>query len=91
MAFGTSAPEAAVSITAAFKGNNDIAVSNVIGSNIFNTLMVVGFSAAIASLKVQRNLLRKEFPLSVVGTLALLFLCIDPVSYTHLDVYKRQA
>ncbi len=77
VAFGTSAPEAAVSITAAFKGNNDIAVSNVIGSNIFNTLMVVGFSAAIASLKVQRNLLRKEFPLSVVGTLALLFLCID--------------
>ena len=77
VAFGTSAPEAAVSITAAFKGNNDIAVSNVIGSNIFNTVMVVGFSAAIASLKVQRNLLRKEFPLSVVGTLALLFLCID--------------
>ena len=77
VAFGTSAPEAAVSITAAFKGNNDIAVSNVIGSNIFNALMVVGFSAVIASLKVQRNMLRKEFPLSVVGTLALLFLCID--------------
>lgn len=77
VAFGTSAPEAAVSITAAFKGNNDIAVSNVIGSNIFNTLMVVGFSAAIACLRVQKSLLRKEFPFSVVGTLALLFLCLD--------------
>lgn len=77
VAFGTSAPEAAVSITAAFKGNNDIAVSNVIGSNIFNTLMVVGFSAAIACLRVQKSLLRKEFPFSAVGTLALLFLCLD--------------
>ena len=47
------------------------------GSNIFNTLMVVGFSAAIACLRVQKSLLRKEFPFSVVGTLALLFLCLD--------------
>ena len=58
VAFGTSAPEAAVSITGAFAGANDITVGNVIGSNMFNLLVVVGVSAFICPLKVKiRNII----------------------------------
>ncbi|MEN2256821.1 MULTISPECIES: sodium:calcium antiporter [Paraclostridium] len=56
VAFGTSAPEAAVSISAAMKGQNDIAIANVVGSNIFNILCVLGISAIIAPVKVQKQL-----------------------------------
>ena len=60
VAFGTSAPEAAVSITAALKGQNDIAMGNVIGSNIFNTLVVVGGCALIKPLHVEKSILKKK-------------------------------
>ena len=53
VAMGTSAPEASVSINAALVGNNDIAVSNVIGSNIFNISLIIGASAAISPFEIQ--------------------------------------
>ena len=57
VAFGTSAPEAAVSITAAFKGQNDIALGNVVGSNLFNLLAVVGICALIKPIGVKTSIL----------------------------------
>lgn len=73
VAFGTSLPEASVSITAALQGKNELAVSNVLGSNMFNLLVVLGFSAIVMPMKVQISVLKKEFPFSVIITLILLF------------------
>ena len=74
VAFGTSAPEAAVSITAALTGNNDIAIGNVIGSNIFNLLVVVGACALILPMPIDRGILKKEFPFSIIVALLLMAL-----------------
>ncbi len=71
VAFGTSMPEASVSINAALKGANDLAVSNVIGSNIFNLLVVLGACAAIRPLHAKWSVLKKEFPFSIVITVIL--------------------
>lgn len=76
VAFGTSMPEASVSITAALKGQNSLAVSNVLGSNIFNLLIVLGCSAVIRPLKASPTVLKKEFPFSIVITAVLALLCI---------------
>lgn len=72
VAFGTSAPEAAVSITAALTGNNDIAIGNVIGSNIFNLLVVVGVCGLILPMGIDKGILKKEFPFSIVVAAVLL-------------------
>ncbi|MGL6107791.1 calcium/sodium antiporter [Romboutsia sp.] len=77
VAFGTSAPEAAVSITAALKGNNDMAIANVVGSNIFNLLMVVGVASIIAPIKVQKSTIIKEFPFAILASIVLLILSHD--------------
>ena len=69
VAFGTSAPEAAVSITAAISGQNGMAMGNVIGSNIFNLLMVVGVSAMIKPLVVEKSVRIKEFPFLILISL----------------------
>ena len=65
VAFGTSAPEAAVSITSAITGNNAMAVSNVIGSNLFNILMVIGISALLGELLMEKSVLNKDLPFLV--------------------------
>lgn len=67
VAFGTSAPELAVNLFSAFKGSTDIAVGNVVGSNIANILLILGISALIRSLKVQKNTTWKEIPLALLG------------------------
>ena len=77
VAFGTSAPELAVSLTAALQGANEIAVGNVVGSNIFNLLVVAGLSAVICPLVMDRTLLRRDWPLSV-GAAVLLLVFIAP-------------
>ena len=61
VAFGTSAPELAVSISASIAGSNDIAVGNVIGSNIFNLLMVVGICGLILPMKIDKSILYGDF------------------------------
>lgn len=71
VAFGTSMPEASVSITAAMKGQNALAVSNVIGSNVFNLLVVLGASALVRPLSASLSVLKKEFPFSVIATILL--------------------
>lgn len=75
VAFGTSAPELAVSITAALGGANEIAVGNVVGSNIFNLLVVAGLSAVLCPLVIDRDLLRRDWPLSA-GAAALLLVMV---------------
>lgn len=77
VAFGTSAPELAVSVSSALKGSADIAVGNVVGSNIFNALMIVGCTAMFAPIVVQRNTLLKEIPLCILASLALLVMSND--------------
>jgi len=77
VAFGTSAPEAAVSITAALKGSNDMAIANVVGSNIFNLLGVVGIAAIINPIKVQKSTIIKEFPFAILAVVVLMILSHD--------------
>ena len=77
VAFGTSAPELAVSVSSALKGSADIAVGNVVGSNIFNALMIVGCTAMFVPIVVQRNTLLKEIPLCILASLALLVMGND--------------
>ena len=77
VAFGTSAPELAVSLTAALQGANEIAVGNVVGSNIFNLLVVAGLSAVVCPLVMDRTLLRRDWPISL-GAAVLLLVFIAP-------------
>lgn len=77
VAFGTSAPELAVSVSAALKGSNDIAIGNVVGSNIFNLLIVVGLSAFISPLNVQKSMIKKDYPLSIIAAVLLGVLAMD--------------
>jgi len=77
VAMGTSAPEAAVSITAAVNGANDISIGNVIGSNFFNLLMVVGICSIFRPMKVDKKILRGEFPQAILIQLLLLIMCLD--------------
>lgn len=72
VAMGTSAPEAAVSITAAIKGNADITVGNIVGSNILNILIILGISSLITSVAVAKSTIRVEIPFMMVVTLLLL-------------------
>jgi len=77
VAFGTSAPEVAVSVGAALDGNTDIAVGNVVGSNIFNVLFILGVSALIVPLVVNIQLIRQEVPIMIGASLLLLVLGLD--------------
>ena len=81
VAFGTSAPELAVSISAAFKGSNDIAIGNVVGSNIFNTLVVLGASAAITPIAVEKGIIKKDYPLSIFAAILLGVLSLDMILF----------
>lgn len=71
VAFGTSLPELAVSVTAALSGSNEIAVGNVTGSNIFNLLVVAGVSAIIAPLTIDRFLIKRDWPASILAAALL--------------------
>lgn len=72
VAMGTSAPETAVSITAALKGNASIAVGNVVGSNILNVLIILGISSVITSIAVAKTTVRYEIPIMLAITLLML-------------------
>lgn len=77
VSFGTSAPEAAVSITAGLAGQNDIALGNIIGSNIFNILAVIGAAAFIHPIRIQKSTIQKEFPFAISTAIVLLILSLD--------------
>lgn len=84
VAFGTSAPELAVSTASAWKGQADIAIGNVVGSNIFNVLFILGISALIIPLAVQQQLIRLDVPLMIAASVLLLFMSLDRV-LSHMD------
>ena len=71
---GTSTPEMVVSFLAAFKGNADMAIGNIVGSNIFNTMMILGVTAMIAPLTITRSNLKKDIPLNIIVTVILILL-----------------
>lgn len=77
VAFGTSAPEVAVSVGAVLDGKTDLAVGNVVGSNIFNVLFILGISALITPLVVNLQLIRQEVPIMIGASLLLVALGLD--------------
>ncbi len=79
VAFGTSSPEATVSILAALDGSAEVSLGNVIGSNIFNITLVVGLTALLNPLKVESETIRKEIPFTLLGSTVLLVLISDVV------------
>lgn len=85
VAFGTSAPELAVSVSSALKGSADIAIGNVVGSNLFNTLMIVGCTALVAPIVITGNTLKKEIPLCILSSIVLL-ICANDVFLDHAGV-----
>ena len=85
VAMGTSLPECAVSVTAALANNNALAVSNVVGSNIFNLMVVCGACALFAPLAVQKDTLKKEFPFSIICAIIMLVFGYLGMTIWHLD------
>lgn len=77
VAVGTSLPELAVSSLASLKQSNTIAVSNVVGSNIFNLLMVLGITALFTNVNVKKSVLKREFPLLTIISAVLIYLTAD--------------
>lgn len=76
VAMGTSAPEAAVSINASISGSNEIAVGNVVGSNIFNMLVVVGVCAIMKEFDLDKTILKRDFPINIAASVILLLMMI---------------
>lgn len=85
VAMGTSLPECAVSVTASLANQNALAVSNVVGSNIFNLMVVCGFCALFSPLAVQKDTLKKEFPFSIVCAILMLVLGYIGMTLGHGD------
>lgn len=77
VAIGTSAPELFISLVAAIKGTPDMAVGNVVGSNIFNTLLIAGAAAAVAPIAISRITARRDLPIAAATTLLLTIICSD--------------
>lgn len=77
VSFGTSLPELAVSVTSAMHGVNGISFGNVVGSNIVNLMLVAGLTALICPLKVEKSLMHKDFPFSILVAIALIMLLAD--------------
>ena len=90
VAFGTSAPEAAISISAALQGSYEIALSNIVGSNIFNVAVVIGVMALLMPLKVDRQTTRREIPYALLACVLLLILVFDSaLQYGESSVITR--
>lgn len=77
VAMGTSMPEFCVSLISTLKGTPDLAVGNVVGSNIFNSLFIVGITAAIAPMAILRATVMKDIPFALVASVILLMMCLD--------------
>ena len=77
VAMWTSMPEFCVSLISALKGTSDLAVGNIVGSNIFNTLLIVGVSALVAPMSIMKTTVRKDIPFALVASALLLIMCLD--------------
>lgn len=89
VSFGTSAPELIVNIIASIQGSADIAIGNIVGSNISNTLLILGATAVITPLAVQRNTVLKEIPFTLLASITLLVMAndhlVDGYNYAELS------
>ena len=85
VAMGTSAPEAAVSINASLKGNSGIAIGNVVGSNILNILIILGISALLSTIAIQRSTMRYEMPYMIFITIVLIILGMTGEYVTRVE------
>ena len=79
VAFGTSAPELAISVISAIQGNTGLAIGNVVGSNIFNVLVIIGVTAMVMPIKIERSIMTNEIPLVILSSLALLAMGNSPL------------
>lgn len=85
VALGTSMPELCVSVVSALKGTPDLAVGNVVGSNIFNALLIVGVAALVAPMTILRSTVFKNVPCALVASVVLLMMCQNDWVITRLD------
>lgn len=85
VALGTSMPELCVSVVSALKGTPDLAVGNVVGSNIFNVLLIVGVAALVAPMTILRSTVFKDVPCALVASVVLLMMCQNDWVITRLD------
>lgn len=79
VSFGTSAPELIVNIVASFQGSADIAIGNIVGSNISNTMLILGITALITPLAVQKSTVLKEIPFMLLASITLLIMANDMI------------
>ncbi len=79
VAFGTSLPEFVTSFMSALKGSSDISIGNVVGSNIFNVLAIVGCSALVTPIVISKSTIRKDIPFAILATLVLIIMAMDNV------------
>lgn len=79
VAFGTSAPELVISMVSAFQGSAELAIGNVVGSNIFNILVIIGVTAMVVPIKIQRSIMTNEIPLVLLSSLVLLVIGNTPL------------
>lgn len=77
VAMGTSMPEFFVSLVSALKGTTDMAVGNVVGSNVFNTMLIVGVAAIVAPMAISVNTVKKDIPCAVLSSLVLVLMSLD--------------
>lgn len=89
VAFGTSAPEFAVSVKSIISNNSDMVLGNVIGSNILNILLIVGICAIIKPIKVKSNTVRKELPIVMLFSTLLFFLIKDDLFVSSINTINR--
>jgi cation:H+ antiporter len=82
VAFGTSSPELAVSVYSAYTGNAEIAIGNVVGSNIANILLILGLTASIYPLTILKNTVLKEIPLSLLAAIVI-FMMINDIKFSE--------
>ena len=85
VAIGTSAPEFCVSLVSALKGTSDLAVGNVVGSNIFNTMLIVGMAAMVAPMTILPSTVRKDIPIAVVASFLLAVMVLSDGDVSRLD------
>lgn len=91
VAFGTSAPELSISVISALQGSGGLAIGNVVGSNIFNTLLIIGVVALCRPIRIAPSIMTGEMPLGVLASVALVVMALSPVldgepaELTHVD------
>lgn len=78
VAFGTSAPELAISIISAINGNSGMAIGNVVGSNIFNVLVIIGVTALVTPIRIEKNIMTNEIPFVILSSIVLLAIGNSP-------------